>query len=120
MSYIDGMIASVPTAKKDEFLKHAKIAAQVFLDCGAIRSIDAWGDDVPHGKVTDYYRAVEAKPDETIVFGWIEWPDKATRDAGMQKANAKTTGSPISICPSTITRHLRRLRSYCTRLIPAA
>ena len=26
---------------------------------------------------------MEAGPDARIVFGWIEWPDKATRDAGM-------------------------------------
>ena len=26
-----------------------------------------------------------AKPDEAVVFSWVEWPDKATRDAAMQK-----------------------------------
>lgn len=86
MSYVDGMIASVPTANKAEYLAHAKIAATVFRDCGATRSVDTWGDDVPEGKVTDYFRAVQARPDETIVFSWIEWPDKATRDAGMKLA----------------------------------
>lgn len=86
MSYVDGIVCSVPTDQKEAYLTHAKIAAQVFKEYGAIRSVDAWGDDVPEGKVTDFHRAVQAKPGETIVLGWIEWPDKATRDAGMAKA----------------------------------
>lgn len=86
MTYIDGVIASVPTANKAAYLEHARIAAGVFRDHGALRVVDAWGDDVPEGKVTDYYRATQAKPGETVIFSWIEWPDRAARDAGMAKA----------------------------------
>ena len=47
--------------------------------------LECWGDDVPVGKLTDFRRAVQATMDETVVFSWIEWPDKATRDAGMKR-----------------------------------
>lgn len=85
MSYIDGFVIAVPTANKDKFIAHAREGDAVFMDYGALRVVECWGDDVPAGKQTDFQRAVQAKADETIVFSWIEWPDKATRDIGMKK-----------------------------------
>lgn len=40
---------------------------------------------MPDGTLTDFRRAVQAKADEAVVFAWVEWPDKATREAGMAK-----------------------------------
>lgn len=85
MSYIDGFIAAVPTENKQRFVEHAKVANEVFMEQGALRALDCWGDDVPRGKVNDFYGAVQAREGETVVFSWIEWPDKATRDAAMGK-----------------------------------
>ena len=83
MSYVDGFVIAVPTANKQEFVKHASDADGMFMEMGAIRVIECWGDDVPLGKNTDFRMAVKAKDDESVVFSWIEWPDKATRDAAM-------------------------------------
>ena len=85
MSYIDGFVMAVPTANKEKFIAHAKASDTIFTELGATRVLECWGDDVPEGKVTDFRQAVQAKADESIVFSWIEWPDKATRDAAMQK-----------------------------------
>lgn len=85
MAYIDGFVMAVPTANKQAFIDYAKEFDPIFLEYGATRVLECWGDDVPHGKQTDFYRAVEARDDEAVLFSWIEWPDRATRDAGMQK-----------------------------------
>jgi uncharacterized protein YbaA (DUF1428 family) len=85
MSYIDGFVIAVPTANKQKFIEHARHFDSLFIELGAVRVIEGWGDDVPDGKVTDFRRAVQATAEETVAFSWVEWPDKATRDTAMKK-----------------------------------
>ena len=80
MTYIDGFVIAVPTANRQKFIDHALTGNSVFMELGALRILECWGDEVPEGKQTDFRRAVQATPEETVVFSWIEWPDKATRE----------------------------------------
>ena len=84
MSYVSGMVAAVPTANRDAFIKHARIAADIFKEHGALQIVENWGVDVPDGEQTSFPMAVKKQDDETIVFSWIMWPDKASADAAMQ------------------------------------
>ncbi len=72
----------MPTANRERYEAVAQKFDALAIGLGALRVVEAWGDDLPHGKRTDFYRATDAAEDEAIVFSWIEWPDKATRDAG--------------------------------------
>ena len=94
MPYIDGFVIAVPTANKEKFIQHANDGDSVFVEHGATRVLECWEDDVPSGTQTDFRRAVQAKEDESVVFSWIEWPDKATRDAGMEKVMKDPRLSP--------------------------
>lgn len=85
MSYFDGFVIAVPTANRQTFIDHARASDGVFMELGAKRVVECWADDVPDGKVTDFRKAVQAKEDETVIFSFIEWPDKATRDAAMKQ-----------------------------------
>lgn len=85
MNYVDGFVIAVPTANKQKFIDHAATADSVFIEMGALRVLECWGEDVPDGETTDFRKAVKASSDESVVFSWIEWPDKATRDAAMAK-----------------------------------
>ena len=81
MSYIDGFVLAVPKDEQQAFLDHARTTDGMFMELGATRVLECWEEDVPDGKVTDFRRAVQATEEEAVVFSWIEWPDKATRDA---------------------------------------
>lgn len=85
MTYVDGFVLAVPTANRQKFIDHARKGDSVFIELGAVRVLECWGDDVPDGKQTDFRRAVQATAEETVVFSWIEWPDKATRDEAMTR-----------------------------------
>jgi uncharacterized protein YbaA (DUF1428 family) len=85
MSYIDGFVIAVPTANKQKFIDHANLGDSVFMELGATRILECWGDNVPDGNITDFRKAVQAGDDETVVFSWIEWPDKQTRDAAFAR-----------------------------------
>ena len=88
MPYIEGFVLAVPTANRDAYIEQAKQGAEYFKSLGATRVTECWGDDVPHGDTTDFFRATQAQDDETIVFSWIEYPDKAARDAANEKMRA--------------------------------
>ncbi|MFH0256986.1 DUF1428 domain-containing protein [Vibrio rumoiensis] len=85
MSYVDGFVVAVPTENKEKYIKHATLAAEMFKDFGALQVVEAWGEEVLEGEVTSFPMAVKAKQDETIVFSWVVWPSKESRNAGWQK-----------------------------------
>jgi uncharacterized protein YbaA (DUF1428 family) len=96
MAYIDGCVLAVPTANKDKYDAYAAKADALLIEFGATRVVETWSDDIPDGKQTDFKRAVLAKDDEHIVFSFIEWPDKATRDAGWEKLMKDPRMDPAS------------------------
>ncbi|NQD91879.1 DUF1428 domain-containing protein [Pseudomonas sp. CrR25] len=96
MTYVDGFVVAVPTANRALYQRHAQSAAAVFKEYGALSVVECWGDDVPEGKVTSFPMAVKRKDDETVVFSWVTWPSRQTRDAGMQKVMADPRLQPDS------------------------
>lgn len=85
MTYVEGFLLAVPTANKDAYREHAEKGLAMFRDFGVVRAVEGWGDDVPRGKLNDLWGAVQAREDETVVFSWFEYPDRATRDAAGEK-----------------------------------
>ncbi len=85
MTYVDGFVAAVPTTNRDRYREHAQQAAQLFKEYGALSVVECWGADVPQGKLTSFPMAVQCKEDETVVFSWVTWADKAAHDEAWAK-----------------------------------
>ena len=85
MTYVQGFVLPVPADKKEAYRKAAADFSPIAKEFGATRQVEAWGDDVPDGKVTDFKRSVKATPDEAIVFSWIEYPSKEVADKAHER-----------------------------------
>ncbi|WP_294264100.1 DUF1428 domain-containing protein [uncultured Sphingomonas sp.] len=85
---MDGIVLPLPADAKDAYAAFCERVGPVFLEHGAVRVMDAIADDVQDGAVTDFNRAVLREEGEVAAFGWVEWPDKAGRDAGWEKVMA--------------------------------
>lgn len=86
--YVEGFLVPVTSGARDDYIAFARKAAAIFREHGAIRVVETWADDVAFGEVTSFPRAVKFEAGETAVLGWIEFPDKATRDECMKKTMA--------------------------------
>lgn len=82
MAYFFGSVTPVPKANRQNYLAQLRRTWPLMQKRGAVRMVETWGDDIQPGKQTDFLRAVQAGDDEAVCFAWIEWPDKATSDAG--------------------------------------
>ncbi|MBB5516779.1 uncharacterized protein YbaA (DUF1428 family) [Rubricella aquisinus] len=85
MTYVQGFVAAVPQENKADFITHAKAAAEIFMELGALSVRENWEVDVPDGEHTSFPMAVKRAEGEAIVFSWITWPDQATAHACMEK-----------------------------------
>ena len=84
-AYLNGFIAPVPIENKDAYREMNERHSAIFREYGALRFVQAWGDDLPEGKLTDFRRAVKAEPNETVVFAFLEWPSKEANQAAWDK-----------------------------------
>jgi uncharacterized protein YbaA (DUF1428 family) len=88
MSYVDGFVLAVPTAKLDAYKEMARKSGAVWKEHGALAYVECIGDDVPYGELTSFPRAVQARDDETVIFSWVVYESRQSRDAVMAKVMA--------------------------------
>ena len=80
MPYVDGFIVAVPKSKVEDYKELARLGGKVWKDHGALAYVECLADDVPYGELTSFPRAVQVKDDEIVIFSWITYKDRASRD----------------------------------------
>lgn len=94
MTYVDGFILPLPNGKEDKYREQAELFAKKAAAQGALGTVEALGDGLEHGHTTDFYKAVKAEDNENVVFSFILWPDKETRDKAWEKIMADPEMQP--------------------------
>lgn len=96
--YVEGLLIPVERTRLDEYRLWAGKLADLFIEYGATRVVESVGDGLEMGEVTSFPRALLLKEGEVVVFSWMEFPDKATRDTCMKQAfEDPRIGSPADM-----------------------
>jgi uncharacterized protein YbaA (DUF1428 family) len=90
MAYVDGFVLAVPKDNLEAYRALAEIAGSVWKEHGALTYVECIADDVPHGELTSFPRAVQATADEVVFFSWITYASREHRD----EVNAKVMQDP--------------------------
>ena len=78
--YVDGYVVPVPLRNLDAYRRMADKAGKIWIEHGALEVWECVGDDVKPGKLTSFPQSVQLKEDETVVFSWILYDTRESRD----------------------------------------
>ena len=97
--YIDGFLLPIPTSKLEEYRKLAEQAAAIWIEHGALEYTECAADDMKAEGCRSFIETAAANEDETVIFAWAVFADRAARAA----ANAKIMADERlhALCPAT-------------------
>jgi len=85
MPYVDGFIVPVPKKNVAAYRSIARKAGKVWKEHGALEYHECVADDVKKGKWTSFPRSVKLKANETVVFSYIVYKSRKSRDKILAK-----------------------------------
>lgn len=88
--YIDAFVLPIPRDHLAEYKDVAEKVAEIWKEHGALAYFEYVGDDLKLEGTRSFTKAVEAKEDELIIFGWVVFDSKETRDL----ANKRVPNDP--------------------------
>ena len=88
MTYVDGFVVPVPKKNLAAYKKLATLAGKIWMEHGALSYVEAVADDVKPGKWTSFPQSVKLKKGEVVIFAYITYKSRKSRDVVMKKVMA--------------------------------
>jgi len=103
--YIDGFVLPVPQNHLNEYKSAAEKIAEIWKEYGALAYFEYVGEDLKLEGTRSFIEVVDLKEDEVIVFGWVLFPSKETRDLANKQVPNDPRMSEL-VAPLTDTKRL--------------
>ena len=112
-NYIDGFVLPVPRIHLKEYRSVAEKVAEIWKEYGALAYFEYVGEDLTLEGTRSFIEIVDAKENEAIVFGWVIFPSKETRDL----ANKQVPADPRMTVLVTPLTNPKRLIFDASRMV---
>ena len=89
-NYIDGFALPIPLNHLNEYRVAAEKVAEIWKEHGALAYFEYVGDDMRLEGTSSFSEALGAEENETIVFGWVVFESRESRD----RANKLVSSDP--------------------------
>ena len=86
--YIDGFVFPIARNRLTEYVVVAETVAEIYKEYGAIDYVEFVGDDMNRKCTRTFPDVLTAGENETIVFGWVVYESRASRDLVNEKVEA--------------------------------
>ena len=88
--YIDGFVLPIPRDRLSAYENLVKAVAEIWKEHGALDYLEYIGDDLTLEGTRSFADLVDATEDEAVLFGWVVFDSRETRDL----ANEKVANDP--------------------------
>lgn len=87
-NYIDGFVHPVPRKHLNQYLEVVEEVAKIWKEYGALAYFEYVGEDLHLEGIRSFPEFLNAKEDEAILFGWVVFESKESRDLANKKVPA--------------------------------
>ncbi len=87
-NYIDGFVLPIPLNHLNEYQRVVKTVAKIWKEHGALAYFEYVGEDLKLEGTRSFPELLGAKKGEAIIFGWVVFESRETRDLANERVAA--------------------------------